>query len=249
MPAATLARVLFDEAHSEAWTIRTELAREMQPAHPGDASYAVAAQALAARDFAVSANVDEPLSERTLESCDVLVVAHPSDPAWERTTGTGSPRFSDDELAAIASFVERGGGLIVLGETEQDKYGNNVNDLLATFDLHLGNDTVQDYEHCNGAPSWILAELCEGGRGREGDLLARVNSACLYRATTVASANGARVLARAHASASAPGAPLIVATRRARGRVGWRRLHRRARPSRAVVQPRRLGGRECADAK
>ena len=219
MTAATVARVLFDEAHSEAWTIRPELARVMQPAHPGDASFAVAAQALAERDFAVAANVDEPLNERTLESCDVLVVAHPSDPAWERTTGTGSPRFGDDELAAIASFVERGGGLVVLGETEQDKYGNNVNELLATFDLHLGNDTVQDYEHCQGAPSWILAELCEGGRGREGDLLARVNSACLYRATTIASANGARVLARAHASASAPGAPLIVATRHGRGRV------------------------------
>ena len=91
MTAATVARVLFDEAHSEAWTIRPELASEMQPAHPGDASYAVAAQALAARDFVVSANVETPLSERTLESCDVLVIAHPSDPAWERTTGTGSP--------------------------------------------------------------------------------------------------------------------------------------------------------------
>ena len=219
MSATTVARVLFDEAHSEAWTIRPELAREMQPAHPGDASYAIAAQALAERDFVVSANVDEPLTERTLESCDVLVIAHPSDPVWERTTGSGSPRLSASELEAIASFVERGGGLIVLGETEQDKYGNNVNDLLATFDLHLGNDTVQDYEHCHGAPSWILAEFCEGGRGREGDLLARVNSACLYRATTIASADGAGVLARAHATASAPGAPLIVATRHGRGRV------------------------------
>ncbi|MGZ6725167.1 MAG: DUF6421 family protein, partial [Solirubrobacteraceae bacterium] len=219
MSTTTVARVLFDEAHSEAWTIRPELAREMQPAHPGDASYAIAARALAARDFVVSANVDEPLNERTLESCDVLVIAHPSDPVWERTTGSGSPRLSASELEAIASFVERGGGLIVLGETEQDKYGNNVNDLLATFDLHLGNDTVQDYEHCHGAPSWILAEFCEGGRGREGDLLARVNSACLYRATTIASADGARVLARAHASASAPGAPLIVGTRHGRGRV------------------------------
>lgn len=219
MTAATVARVLFDEAHSEAWTIRPELAREMQPAHPGDSSYASAAQALRARDFAVSSNVDGPLDERTLEGCDVLVIAHPSDPAWERTTGRGSPWLGDNELAAIAAFVERGGGLIVLGETEQEKYGNNVNELLATFDLHLGNDTVQDYEHCHGAPSWILAELGEGGRGREGDLLARVNSACLYRATTIASANGSRVLARAHASASVPGAPLIVATRHGRGRI------------------------------
>jgi hypothetical protein len=43
----TVARVLFDEAHSEAWTIRPELARSMQPAHPADSSYERAAAALA----------------------------------------------------------------------------------------------------------------------------------------------------------------------------------------------------------
>ena len=102
MPAVSLARVVFDEAHSEAWTIRPELARTMQPAHPGDSSYALAAAALAERDFEVAANVDEPLSAQTLSRCDVLVIAHPSDPAWERTTGAGSPRLTDDELDAIA---------------------------------------------------------------------------------------------------------------------------------------------------
>src|SRR5579871_5766479 len=89
--SGTLARVLFDEAHSEAWTIRPELARTMQPAHPGDASYARAADALSSRDFAVAPNVDRPLTAETLRDCEVLVIAHPSDPAWERTTGTGSP--------------------------------------------------------------------------------------------------------------------------------------------------------------
>ena len=56
-----------------------------------------------------------------------------------------------------------------MGETEQEKYGNNLNELLARFDLHLENDTVQDYEHYRGAPSWILAELAPGdarSRGR-----------------------------------------------------------------------------------
>src|SRR5205085_6580279 len=107
----------------------------------------------------------------------------------------------------------------VLGETEQEKYGNNLNELLVTFGLHLENDTVQDYEHHLGAPSWVLAELGDGTRGCDGDLLARVNAACMYRATTISASNGALVLARSHATASIPGAPLIVATTHGDGRV------------------------------
>ena len=41
-----IARVLFDEAHGEAWTIRPERARAIQPSHPQDSSYALAAEAL-----------------------------------------------------------------------------------------------------------------------------------------------------------------------------------------------------------
>ncbi len=215
----TLARVLFDEAHNEAWTVRPELAATMQPAHPGDCSYARAAASLRERDFAVRVNTDRPLDAETLAGADVLVIAHPSDPAWERTTGAGSPRLSDEELTAIEAFVAAGGGLIVLGETEQDKYGNNLNELLARFGLHLENHTVQDYEHCLSAPSWVLPELDAGGRGREGDLLARVHAACLYRATTVSSANGTRVLARTHETASVPGEPVIVAGEHGNGHV------------------------------
>jgi hypothetical protein len=217
--SGTLAHVVFDEAHSEAWTIRPELARQMQPAHPGDSSYARAAGALAARDFVVAPNVDQPLTADTLRACQVLVIAHPSDPAWERTTGSGSPRLSAEEIDAIEAFVSAGGGLIVLGETEQEKYGNNLNELLARFGLHLENDTVQDYEHYRDAPSWILADLQRGDRGRDGDLLARVSQACLYRATTISASNGAAVLARAHKTASAPESPLIATTTHGEGRV------------------------------
>jgi hypothetical protein len=212
-------RVLFDESHSEAWTIRPELARQMQPAHPGDASYARAAAALAGRGFTVEPNVGLPLTEPTLDAVDLLIIAHPSDPAWERTTGIGSPRLTPEELDAVDAFVHAGGGLIVLGETEQDKYGNNLNDLLARFGLHLRNDTVQDYEHHRAAPTWILAGLQPGGRGSQGDLLTRVRSACFYRATTIASDNGAGVLARTHPTASVPNAPLLVTCGHGAGRV------------------------------
>jgi hypothetical protein len=217
--SGTLAHVVFDEAHSESWTIRPEVALAMQPAHPGDASYSRAAAALAERDFVVTPNVEQPLGPQTLAGCDVLVIAHPSDPAWERTTGTGSPRLSPEEIDAIEAFVAAGGGLVVLGETEQEKYGSNLNDLLARFGLHLENDTVQDYEHFRDAPTWIQADLQQGARGRAGDLLAQVKAARLYRATTISSSNGATVLARTHATASSPAQPLIVAADHGDGRV------------------------------
>ncbi len=218
MTNSTGPRVLFDEAHGEAWTIRPEAALAMQPAHPADASYGLAAQALRDRDFVVEANVESSLTAGVLDQCDILVIAHPSDPTWERTTA-GSPRLAEAEITAIEAFVHQGGGLIVLGETEHEKYGNNLNELLARFSIRLENETVQDYDHCVTAPSWILAELQDGGRGTDGDLLARVGSACFYRTTTISANHGARVIARAHATASLPGAPLLLASEHGKGRV------------------------------
>jgi len=214
-----VARVLFDEAHSEAWTIRPELAAQMQPAHPEDASYARAAELLAARDFAVEPHAGGPLDARALEGVAVLVLAHPSDPKWERTTGAGSARLSAAEIDAVEAWVSGGGGLILLGETEQDKYGNNLNELLARFGVRIRNETVQDYAHHHRAPTWVLAELEGGARGTEADLLARVRQACFYRAGALELSNGARVLARAHETASAPRAPLAAAVRHGEGRV------------------------------
>ena len=76
----------------------------------------------------------------------------------------------------------------MLGETEQDKYGNNLNELLERFGLQLENDTVQDYEHYVERPDAGCSRSWQtGARGRGGDLLARVNEACFYRATTISS--------------------------------------------------------------
>jgi hypothetical protein len=213
-----VARLLFDESHSEAWTIDREHARAMQPKHPEDSSYALAAEAVGRHDFEVIRNAEEPLTPERLALADVLVIAHPSDPRWESTTGYGSPRFSDEELDAIEQFVQGGGGLIALGETEQEKYGNNLNDLLARFGIRVENATVQDYEHHQAAPSWVIAEL--GARNGPGaDPLVRVRDACFYRAGTLAIENGGRVIARTSQTASPPGAPLAAVTRHGEGHV------------------------------
>ena len=214
------AHVLFDEAHSEAWTINDDLARTMQPAHPADSSLAAAAAALDERDFTIAANGSAPLNADTLAFTDVLVLAHPSDPKWEATTGVGSPRLTSEEIDAIEQFVADGGGLVVLGETEQEKYGNNVNELLAKFGIQVANTTVQDYEHHLQAPSWILAQLERPERPPAGaDLLARVEAACFYRTGTLELSDGAVTLARTHPSASIPEAPLAAVTEHGAGRV------------------------------
>jgi len=213
------ARVLFDEAHSESWSIRADVAERMQASHPADASLAAAAAALERRDFTVAANESGPLDAAALAAADVLVIAHPSESRWEATTGVGEPRLGAEEIDAVAAWVEAGGGLIVLGETEQDKYGNNLNELLARFGIEIENATVQDYEHHAGdAPSWILADLVRPD-GSGPDPLAGVDRACFYRAGTLALRNGGRVLARTSPTASTPDAPLAAVAAHGAGRV------------------------------
>jgi hypothetical protein len=213
------ARVLFDEAHGEAWTTRPARAPDLEPAHPADSSLAGAAEALSERDFEVTVHTGGALSPEVLAAADAVVIAHPSEPDWESTVG-GSPRFSTDELNAIESFVRAGGGLVVLAETEQAKYGSNLDRLLERFGLRVENATVQDYQrHHRGAPSWVLADLPAAADQPGPDLLARVSAACFYRAGILATANGARVLARTSATASPPGAPLALAAEPGEGRV------------------------------
>jgi hypothetical protein len=214
-------RVLFDEAHSNAWTVRPAQAAAMQPSHPADASYARAAELLRARRADVAAHLGGALDEAALTHADVVVIAHPSDTKWEATTGVGSHTFTNDELEALEAFVARGGGLVVLAESEQDKYGNNVNELLERFGVVVEHATVQDYEHnLNSTPSWVRAALSDGRRGADGDLLAGVSGACFYRAGTLrVEAADAQVIARTSATASAPRAPLAAAVRHGEGRV------------------------------
>lgn len=152
-------RVLFDEAHSQAWSVRPEVAATMQPQHPADASYAIAASYLADRDVAVSVLTDGHLDDDVLSSCDVLVIAHPSDAKWEATVGVGSPLYTAAELAALDAFVRRGGGLLVLAETEQSKYGTNITAYLAQHGVIVLDATVQDYTaNRDGNPTWVKAQ-------------------------------------------------------------------------------------------
>jgi hypothetical protein len=212
---AKFARVLFDEAHGESWSIRAEASARMRPEHPAAASYAQAAAALADRDFTVAAHVSGPLTGDVLAGADVLIVAHPSDPAWEGTLG-GPPVFTGDEIAAIERFVAAGGGLLVLAETEERKYGANLDDVLAPYGMSVDNTTVFDYAASPGAPTWVPAHAAPAHAGR--GLAHRVEDVRFYRAGSLSAPSEAAVL-RAGAGAAPSGAVLLAAAPHGRGRV------------------------------
>jgi hypothetical protein len=212
-----VARVLFDESHAEAWSIRPETAAAMRPSHPAASSYAAAAAALDERDFEVAAHTAGALDDEVLAAIDVLVIAHPSDAKWERTVGTGSPRLSEGEIGAIERFVTGGGGLIVLGEAEEDKYGANLNDVLAPYGLRFDNTTALDFERAGDPPDWIAGRPTPGTSGPA--LLHLVAEAEFYRAGTVTADEPGAIILCTGPEVDPPAAGLLAATGHGEGRV------------------------------
>ena len=212
-------RLVFDEAHSEAWSLSPETARTINPVNPADASYALAAQELVRRGYDVHAHTAGPLTGDVLRPGDVLVIAHPAERGAERVTGSGSPRFSPEELDLVEAFVRGGGGLDVLGECDQDKYGNNLQELLGRFGIAIVSTTVQEgaRRHQNVA-TWVLADI--GATVGQG-VLAGVAEVCFYRSGVLSldGAPGAQVLAATSATADPAGQPLAAAVQAGLGRV------------------------------
>ena len=164
------------------------------------------------------AHEDGTLTPEALANVDVLVIPHCSDEEWETTTGVGSPAHTSEELAAIEDFVAAGGGLIVLAETEQKKYGNVLGDLAGRFGIEVVSTTVQDPVHrFKDVSTWVLGQP---GPKTDHDLLAEVSGACFYRAgvlrLTAPEAFGVLVTS---SDATVPGAPLIAAVPARAGRV------------------------------
>jgi hypothetical protein len=210
-----IARVLFDEYHSESWSVSVERARAMQPSDPANASYQRAADTLAARDFTIHRNLDAPLNRGQLAEADVLALLHPCAAKWERTTSANSPALSAEEIAAVQEFVRAGGGLLVIAENEHDKYGDNLNTLLGPMGLHIENGVAFDRTACvNENPEWVLGEPLAGST-----LAHRASRACFYRAGWVSATGTANVAWRTSAQAFPPAAGLIATAEFGAGRV------------------------------
>ena len=210
-----IARVLFDEFHSESWSISEERAREMEPDRAANSSYHLAASALRARDFLVSRNIAQPLLPAALAAAEVLVLPHPCDARWERTTSRGSPALSAEEIEAIQSFVRAGGGLLVITEYEHDKYGDNLNELLAPAGLRIENGTAFDHSACvHENAEWLLAEPTIGS-----PLAHSTGLACFYRTGWCTAEGEARVAWQTSPKAHPSQAGLIATAPLGAGRI------------------------------
>jgi len=193
----------------------------MNPGNPADDGYVKAAQTLIDHGFDVAVHLADEISDDVLAGTDALVLPHCSIDEWEATIGVGSPVYSSSEIAAIDAFVRRGGGLVVLAETEQSKYGNSFAEIAARFGVIIENATVQDSaERFNDVPTWILAQP---GDTSGWDLWAGVHQACMYRAGTLRldpdSSETGSIAARSSATASPSNAGLIAVVQAGKGRV------------------------------
>ncbi len=214
-----MANILIDQAHNQAWAIDADDATRMNPAHPADASYGKLATSLEAFGHKIASHKTGLIDLAALSEVDLLIIPHASTDEWEKTLGTGSPILAETELAAIEKFVADGGGLLILGETEQPKYGNNFNQLSELFGITIANATVQDPERSfKDVATWIRPEF---ERHVESDFSYRVEGICLYRAGALESSatSDSEVIMRSSESANPKTAPLGIAVKHQAGRV------------------------------
>jgi len=214
-----LAQILIDQTHRQAWAVDFERASKMNPANPADASYAKMANTASEAGFAVTCLTSGPITAEALSGVDVFVLPHASTDEWEKTIGVGSPVLTAAEIQVLRDFVAAGGGLVVLGETEQPKYGNNISELTELFGIKIGNQTVQDsIENFKGVATWVKAEL---KKSYEFDLAFKVSDIAFYRAGVLELADSpdVQVIAQSSPSAFPAEAALVAAAKHGLGRV------------------------------
>lgn len=87
------------------------------------------------RYYTVDRNLDQAITAQSLESVDVLVLKTPTD------------RYSESEIDAIVDFVQRGGGLFILGE-HSNVWGSTsfLNPIARRFGFRFRYDCVFDIE-------------------------------------------------------------------------------------------------------
>jgi uncharacterized repeat protein (TIGR01451 family) len=134
-PAIETGAILFDETHNPYYTI--------------SGLYSDLAALLTSWGFTVNNATVGPITYDLLSDYCAVVISNP------RTD------YTNEEIAAIAEYVNQGGGLLIIGEWGSWAEANGVlpivNGLAAPFSMSFNNDIVRDDIHNDGGfSSWPL---------------------------------------------------------------------------------------------
>lgn len=139
-------KVVYDESHNQTWTIDPSLAVSLSlrtNESPRYYSYAHVAELIRSRFEGECDRLSQgPFTEEALAEVDVLILNHFCRSTHEHIGVGGEGTLSPEEIAAVVRAVEKGMGLLVLGDFEIDTWGSNVNEVLEPFGLRLNNDTA-----------------------------------------------------------------------------------------------------------
>lgn len=135
-----MASVIFDESHGETWTIDRGTAVSISDECPENYYYGHLSQLLRDELNIVSSRMTT-WDDDIVKAARVLIIAHPSAADVEPHVG-GHPTFSPEEISTVTSFVQGGGGLLVIGEYKYSMWQSNTNDLLNFCGINFNDDTV-----------------------------------------------------------------------------------------------------------
>lgn len=183
-------KIFFDETQKERGKINT--------------NYSILRDSLRSEGFEVEIYNDFPISEKALK-CDVFVFACPD----------GS-KLGKNEIDAIINFVERGGGLLVIGNAGGDRgLRTNTNEILNRVGIEMLSDQVKDEANneFNMPTHPVIKDLighpiCQG-----------VSEIVVVAGCSVRGSSKMRGIAKTSPNAEPPNVPVVVAGEHKGGRV------------------------------
>ncbi|MHA1244205.1 MAG: hypothetical protein ACTSP7_06475 [Candidatus Heimdallarchaeota archaeon] len=183
-------KIFFDETQKERGKINT--------------NYSMLRDALRGEDFQVDIYNDFPISEKSLK-CDVLVFACPD----------GS-KLAKNEVEAVVNYVERGGGLLIIGNAGGDRgLRTNTNEVLNKLGIEMLSDQVKDESNNEfKMPTHpVMKDI------KDHPICAGVSEIVIVAGCSVRGSSNMKGIAYTSPVAEPPNAPVIVAGEHKSGRV------------------------------
>ncbi|MBK5112521.1 MAG: hypothetical protein KGD59_01555 [Candidatus Heimdallarchaeota archaeon] len=183
-------KIFFDETQKERGKINT--------------NYSILRDSLRSEGLEVEVYNDFPISEKTLK-CDVFVFACPD----------GS-KLGKNEIDSITNFVEKGGGLLIIGNAGGDRgLRTNMNEILNQFGIEMVSDQVKDETNneFNMPTHPVINDVKEHPIGNG------VAEIVIVAGCSIRGSSNMKGIAYTSPAAEPPNAPVLVAGEYKQGRV------------------------------